>query len=231
MPYVRYDNAVRTALSYRTYGIVAEPARIATMSPEPDKKLTQVERSARTRAKILDATVTCLVEKGYRGTTISSVTALAGASRGAHQHHFAFKSEGVIAAIEYLAQQRILEVRSSAEQLAKNGAIEPGAALDLMWSTLSGRLYSAAVELWLAARTDEALREALVPAERRIGRELRELLRDLLDAHAVTDFDRRLSFSLDAMRGLALRRVLLGEQETETLWGHYRQLVVAVLGT
>ena len=199
------------------------------MSQEPGARVTQAERSARTREKILDATVTSLVEQGYRGTTISRVTELAGTSRGAYQHHFSVKSQVVIAAIEYLSQQRILEVRREAEQLSIRETFDRGAVLDLIWSTLSGRLYDAATELWMAARTDEVLRAALIPAERRIGHELRELLRDLLDAHSTQDLERRLDFATDAMRGLALRRPLLGDHETTAHWNHYRKQILAIL--
>lgn len=176
----------------------------------------------------MEATIACLIDHGYHGTTISRVTERAGTSRGAHQHHFAVKSQVVIAAIEHLATERMQEVRRLAGELDPDES-DPRPVLDLIWSTLSGRLYIAAVELWQAARTDPELKRALVPAEHRIGHELRGFLHELLGGDGDPDFDRRLDFCIDSMRGLALRQVLLGERETEAAWRSHRALIVAVL--
>lgn len=192
------------------------------------KHRTQRERTEEMRGRIMEATIGCLIDHGYHGTTISRVTERAGTSRGAHQHHFAVKSQVVIAAVEYLAGERMQEVRRLAEGL-DHGGNDPEQVLDLIWSTLSGRLYIAAVELWQAARTDPELKAALVPAERRIGHELRELLHEMLGGDGTPGFDQRLDFCIDSMRGLALRQVLLGERETEAAWQSHRGLIVSVL--
>ena len=52
---------------------------------------TQEERSAATRAKLLDATIDCLIELGYAGTTTTLIAERAGVSRGAQLHHFPSK--------------------------------------------------------------------------------------------------------------------------------------------
>ncbi len=48
----------------------------------------QEERSAETRRRLLDATVACLFERGYAGTTTTELARRAGVSRGAQMHHF-----------------------------------------------------------------------------------------------------------------------------------------------
>jgi AcrR family transcriptional regulator len=181
------------------------------------------------RARILEATIACLVEEGYQRTTISRVTERAGASRGAHQHHFSVKSELVISAVEYLAQERMREVRRLSRELATDSSASTWTKLDVFWSALSGPLYIAAAELWQAARTDEALREALIPAERRIGHALRDLARDLFDPDPEHALGWRLDLCFDTMRGLAIRRVLLGEAETEAAWRRYRPVIAELL--
>ena len=46
---------------------------------------------------------------------------------------------------------------------------------DLLASLFTGPLFAAAIEVWVAARTDPALRTALVPVEARFGREVHRL--------------------------------------------------------
>ena len=54
--------------------------------------------------------------------------------------------------------------------------------MDLLAAAFTGPLFVAALELWVAARTDPELRAALVPLEARIGRELHRLAVALLGA-------------------------------------------------
>jgi AcrR family transcriptional regulator len=53
---------------------------------------TQEERSATTRARLLDATIDCLSELGYTNTTTTEIAKRAGLSRGAQLHHFPTKA-------------------------------------------------------------------------------------------------------------------------------------------
>src|ERR1700687_2978711 len=68
---------------------------------------TQEDRRARTRVRLLDAAIDCLVEYGYAGTTTPRVAERAGVTRGAQVHHFGSKTDLLGAAIEQLAQRRI----------------------------------------------------------------------------------------------------------------------------
>src|SRR3569832_837711 len=76
-----------------TTGVTARPPR------------TQAMRRAETRTRLLDATVECLIELGYAGTTTPIECERAGRSRGALLHHFPTKTELVIAAVTHLAAQ------------------------------------------------------------------------------------------------------------------------------
>src|SRR5258706_14432846 len=68
------------------------------------RRRTQAERRAGTRALLLEATVECLAERGYAGTTTTEVARRAGLSRGAQLHHFGTKTDLVTAAVEHLHQ-------------------------------------------------------------------------------------------------------------------------------
>ncbi len=59
------------------------PGRVA-----PRRRRTQAERTAETRSKLIDATIECLIERGYVGTTTLAVCKQAGVSHGSLLHHF-----------------------------------------------------------------------------------------------------------------------------------------------
>src|SRR3954466_10209016 len=78
---------------------------------------TQEERSASTRALLLDATIDCLIEVGYSATTTTVIAERAGVSRGAQLHHYPTKAELVAAAVEHLADRLGEELREEITQL------------------------------------------------------------------------------------------------------------------
>ena len=167
---------------------------------------TQEQRSAATRAALLDATIDCLIDHGYAGTTTTRVAARAGVSRGAQLHHFQRKAPLVVAALLRLAERRRRELLDRAERELPDDP-DPQKALDIMWSTFSGPLFTAALELWIAARTDPELAAHLLPAEREIGRGARATARQICGG-AGEDLDRALELAANAMRGIALQQLL-----------------------
>ena len=60
--------------------------------------------------RLLEATVDCLVEHGWSGTSTTLVSARAGVSRGAQLHHFPTKNDLVLAAdaLDLVADDRIV---------------------------------------------------------------------------------------------------------------------------
>ncbi|WP_280510718.1 TetR/AcrR family transcriptional regulator, partial [Nocardia farcinica] len=79
---------------------------------------TQEQRSTEMRTRLLDATIECLVEYGYAGTTTPRIAERAGVTRGAQVHHFGSKNDLVIAAINHLAQRRVQAVLREMADLA-----------------------------------------------------------------------------------------------------------------
>lgn len=165
-----------------------QPSR-AQPSPAPPRR-SQAQRTAATRATLLDATLDSLVELGYARTTTGGIAARAGLSRGAQLHHFPTKELLVVAAVEHLATKRADEIRATQDREH---------ALELLADTFTGPLFLAALELWVAARTDPGLRAALVPLERSVNEAMTALAQDLLGASA-TDAE----LTLELVRGLGL---------------------------
>jgi AcrR family transcriptional regulator len=175
-------------------------------APAPPSGRRQEERSRATRRRVLDATVDCLVERGWSGTTTTLVAERAGVSRGAQLHHYRTKSDLVVAAVEHLAERRAGELRRAAAATPPDGV---AAAVDLLATLFTGRLYAAAIEVWVAARSDETLREALVPVETRLGRDTHRLAVALLGADEARPGVREaVQATLDLMRGLGVADLL-----------------------
>jgi hypothetical protein len=69
----------------------------------------------------------------------------------------------------------------------------------------TGAVFTAALELWVAARTDETLLAAVAPLEQRVGRDTHRLTIELLGADESVPGTRELvQATLDLVRGLGL---------------------------
>jgi AcrR family transcriptional regulator len=125
------------------------------------------ERSAATRARLLDATIDSLVEVGWAGTSTTEVVRRAGVSRGAQVHHYPTKQELVLAAVEHLLLRRVEEFGAAFERLDPAHRTH-AAALDLLWEHCFGPSFEAWLELAVAARSDPLLHGRLVDFEKRL---------------------------------------------------------------
>src|SRR5690606_16988172 len=160
----------------------------------------------------LGAGVACLVNSGYAGPTTQRVQERAYLSRGALLHHFASKAELLVAAIHLIADERLKALHAAAD------GIEPGPrafaqVVNAIQDAMSGPPFVAALALWMRSRADTELPEALVPAERRLGRELPYIF-----TCALGDADSRqarVAFNslVVLLRGLAVTSVLRDDAE------------------
>ncbi|HEY2674666.1 MAG TPA: TetR/AcrR family transcriptional regulator [Rugosimonospora sp.] len=188
----------------------------------------QQERSRATQLRLLEATVDCLVEHGWSGTTTTLVARKAGLSRGAQLHHYPTKTALVLAAVEHLARRRAEEIRAEAHRLPP-GRIDQ--VIDLLAGAFTGPLYVAALEVWVAARSEPELRHALVPLEARVGRELYRLTVDLLGADDSRPPVREaMQATLDLLRGLGVANLLSDDSDRrQTILASWTRHLAAVL--
>jgi len=156
------------------------------------------------RARLMEATVELLVEKGFAGTTTTLVSERAGVSRGAQLHHFPTKNDLVLAAVEHLTAVRGAELAAAAAVLP-SGARRTRAVLQMLGDHFTSPVFTAALELWVGARTDETLLAAVAPLEQRVGRETHRLTVECLGADEQHPGTRELiQATLDLVRGLGL---------------------------
>lgn len=173
---------------------------------------TQEERRVGTRTKLLEAAVDCLREKGYAATTVTEVQDRAGVARGTVLHHYPTKVALLVAATEHLAVDRITRFTDAAGRITAD-ADRVQALVDLAWADLNSPSFFTALELWVAARTDAELREALLPAEARLFRALHDGLAAVLGAGYAADPRRAtlVEFTIDVLTGLSMTTMLTGD--------------------
>jgi AcrR family transcriptional regulator len=176
---------------------------------------SQEERSAETRAKLLQATIECLYEHGYAATTTIEIARRAGLSRGAQLHHFPTKAELVTTAVERLLEQRNEEFREAFERLPV-GVNRAAEAVDLLWKILSGPTFYAWLEVVLASRTDENLRRTVAAMAARYVDTVNRTFRELFRPHATPFVDVAPMFAISLCQGLALDRIVVGDDRRIT---------------
>jgi AcrR family transcriptional regulator len=178
-----------------------------TDQPDVRERVSQTERTRAMRQRLLDATIESLVELGWSGTTTTVVSQRAGVSRGAQLHHFPSKQDLVVAAVEHLTQRRRDDMRRAVAELPTEGRTR--AVLEILSEMYTSPVFFAALELWVAARTDVGLRASVAPLERRVGRETHAYAVELLAVDESRGDNRRLvQATLDLLRGLGLAHSL-----------------------
>ncbi len=158
---------------------------------------------------MLDATVSCLLELGYHGTTTNAIQQRAGVSRGALMHHYSSKADLLVAAVRHLAHQRGLNLHDQSQRLAE-GQDRMDQAIDLLWEVFSGPLFTAHLELWSAARTDPELRDVIVESERALRADTHKVMVELFGRPTADEpsFADAIELTLQFMRGAALTAIV-----------------------
>jgi len=168
----------------------------------------QQDRSRATRQRLLEAAIECLAEVGWSGSTVSVVAERAGVSRGAAQHHFPTREDLVTSAVEYVASERLAVLRSHAVDLP-TGPGRTKAVIDMVEHMYTGPLFRAAIHVWVAASSDERLRERVVALEAHVGRETHQTALELLGVDETAPGVREaVQATLDLARGLGLANLL-----------------------
>ena len=175
-------------------------------------RVPQEERTRAMRQRLLDATLQCLVEHGWSGTSTTLISQRAGVSRGAQLHHFPTKADLVVAAVEHIATVRREELADAAAALPRDQR-RTREVLELLGEHFTADVFAAALELWVAARTDAQLLAAVEPLERLTGRETHRLTVEMLDVDESRPGARELvQATLDLIRGLGLASTISDDQ-------------------
>jgi AcrR family transcriptional regulator len=193
---------------------------------------TQAERRATTRAALLDAAIDCLIEDGYPGLTTRKVAERAGVSQGTQMHYFPTRARFVADAVRHLAYRLASELREDTTRhpRSEHGRLE--LMLDRTWEMHTGPLFQATMELWVAARTDREIREAMDEVARDLTRMIAagagEMFPELMARPRAGEV---LDMGLAIMRGLAVLRFTSGEADVERRWRRARDRLLDLYAT
>jgi AcrR family transcriptional regulator len=184
---------------------------------------TQAERRATTRAALLDAALECLIEDGYAGLTTRKVADRAGVSQGTQMHYFPTRARFVAEAVRHLAFKLAAELREQDTMHPRTDRRRLELLLDHTWEIHTGPVFQATMELWVAARTDAEIREAMTEVARDVTRMIAsgasELFPELMARPRAGEV---LDMGLAIMRGLAVLRFTNDEADVERRWRRAR---------
>jgi AcrR family transcriptional regulator len=173
------------------------------MSTSASAPLPVQQRAWDTRERILRAAVECLAEEGYQATTTSRIQQRAGVSRGSLLHQFPVRDDLLVAAMGHLAAERMGEIATFGD--STSGDLDE--AIDALWDTYHGPLFTASRELWFGATHNPELAAALAPHEHALMKVIREQVLPALfgaarAAHPA--FADLTGLLISSMRGVAL---------------------------
>jgi AcrR family transcriptional regulator len=196
-------------------GPAAQRTPRAKARPAPRKaRRSQSERSAETRARILEAAIDCIAERGFRKATAARIAARAGVSWGAVQHHFGTKESILEAVIARGLEELAGEMRGLR---ARHPSLEARvvAFTERAWGVFSRSANRAFLQVVLNT-SEGASRGGITPHHGdRILAVLEGLWADLFgDSKASAEHQRtaqRLTFSL--FSGLALESILMPQHQ------------------
>jgi len=151
---------------------------LAALKPDalagPDDNWQQ-RKSADMRVAILEATIDCLVDRGYAGLSTQRVAEVARVSRGAMHHHYPSKALLVASVTDYTFYRRMQHFLDDFQATVGRGELDAVAAgAEMHWRSVQTREYAAYLELEVAARTDAELNAAFLPFSRRFDKVWRE---------------------------------------------------------
>lgn len=168
---------------------------------------TQEDRRNATQAALLDATIDCLVEYGYAGTTTRLVADHSAVSRGAQTHHYPTKRDLVVAAVERLFDQHAQQFTDAFRQVPE-AERTMDRALRALWEIASYPSFAAVLEVVVASRTDDELRGIVHGVAASLEQTVIDLL--LWFSPEITDADvarKIVSFAFALLQGAAVLRI------------------------
>ena len=208
------------------------PARASRSPARPiRRRRTQAERSAATQALLLDATLDCLVEHGYAGTTTLAVCRRAGVSHGSLLHHFGTRERLLGAALDRVYERLRAPVLAALEALPE-GEARVDAFVDVMWSAFGAPEFKAVLELWLAAANKPDVGWQVWPGARAFDDAIQPLAQQVFPeiAARVPDFPVYVSLVFQTLQGLGLTQTTFPDRATaDVMRERVRALLTRIL--
>lgn len=180
----------------------------------PRKRKTQQQRRNEMRARLIEATLSCLVKWGYHGSSLTRILDTAGVSRGAWRHYFATKNDLVAAAAEHALKRTVTITRTLARNLPPD-QLDLDRLFDFIWDNFyTGRHRAVWLEFNVACRTETSLRQRLTPVLEEFHKEIEKVWEEHYTTAAPTDIPVAafLTLTINALRGMAVQSIVQDDQ-------------------
>ena len=167
-------------------------------------RLTRAERSAQTRAELLEAAQRRFFEAGYHATTVDDVADAAGYTKGAVYSTFGSKAGLFLALFDDIVDQRLAATRAIIDVGESGSEARLRALADQPVQERNARFLLLSIEFWVHAAREPALLDAFSERYRR----LRASLADLAPQDSPLDPHRWALVTLALSNGFALERLI-----------------------
>lgn len=177
----------------------------------------------------MQATVDCLVERGFDGTSTPEICRRAGVSRGAQLHHYPTKVELLVAAVEFVCDRRHAEFRTLVEAKTSK-AKRLDAAFEQLWKIYASPTLIAWMELGVASRTDPILKAEMARVSQRLEDDAEVTLRQFFGIPDGVPAKAAVRMVLSLLDGLAFRAMIQDDKAARESLRVFRGLVEPFLG-
>ncbi|WP_181577530.1 TetR/AcrR family transcriptional regulator [Mycobacteroides abscessus] len=183
------------------------------------------------RGRLLDATVDCLVKYGYAGTTTTRVAQRAGVTRGALVHHFQSKSELLGESVRHLAFRQGQEILSELIALDRDSDADfISRCLDALWRMHQGSMFTATMELWIAARTDAELSAQMDQFEFIVMQQFSTLGQSVSQTDDELRVIRNITLTaMDAVRGILVNSMTAPQEVRDQRWARAKAMLLNIV--
>jgi AcrR family transcriptional regulator len=172
---------------------IAERPGMTKLAPKPRR--SQADRSAATRAKVIEAARDVLCAQGYSGATMHAIRDAAGMSLGAIQHQFPTKAKIMAAVAAEFSAYRIGIYREAIRSgTTPRESMEK--LIDANFQMVSRPEMAAVLEIHLARRNDPDLDREVGPSTRRFDRRVRLWAYTILHAAGIREDEAHQSLQL-----------------------------------
>jgi AcrR family transcriptional regulator len=206
-------------------------ARATRSGPRAKRvRRTQAERTAETRSRLVEATIDCLIELGYQGTTTLAVCKRAGVSHGSLLYHYGTRERLLGAALEAVYERLRNPVIEAIGQLPE-GEERIEALVELMWDAFGAPEFKAVIELWLAAANQPGVAWTVWPEAQAFDAAIQPLAEQVFPAAStrVPDFALYISLLFQVMQGMGLARATWPQDADDPTPARVRALLTRLL--
>lgn len=188
---------------------------IRTGSRTAAARRSQEERSATSRARLIDSAIRHMRERGIAATSMTEIAAEANLTRGAIQHHFSSRKELILAAVRELDDRLSQKFDGFTVPDGVQGIDRVAALYDHVVALTASADAVAVYDLLSASRGDPVLKHKTVELQRPLTEKFRQFWRRNLDGHLPRDLiEASLDIALLMSQGVAMAQLLTQSSDT-----------------